>query len=434
MKRNENHCNSHQSKRPKLDSDLRKPSYTAESARLIPEWDDDLNGDLLEEVCIIAELSQVPREAGKPHIPVKTAESPLEAENRKLKEALKTREGEVGILRSQLKQNHNAKQNESLNHRKNLDKLEERHKANIESVKKQLERLQSEIEFKDLEVKGLVEKCKQLEVKSPGVNFVQPGFVAVEEKKNLFSLSQAISAKSKPNQKRHSVEAAVETNTVIVLKNKERKTKGEGERLALLLNPSFFRSREEPSLIPMYASNPSYRESLDHAKSDKYKWVGLPKYTPRLHLLQPILINLLQSEEFSSKLLSEVHNITLDIAKQLVELLKFLNKLPMSVEHDKALLSNMDPGRSWSLADILSDDLLHPVEKAVEARRMLGAICCIAKSSQAALKTLASLQLITLLHEIVVQIGKQLRPVEFSGVCLGILFFLQIILDRLGKF
>lgn len=390
MKRGDYFNNRQDSKRPRLDN-----AAMRDTPRLMEEWDDDLCGDLLEEVCVLAELTQTIA------VPV----DDTEVENRRLKEVLKTKEGEVGILRSQLKQQQSAKESDAINNLRAIDKLEEKHKTGVEGLKKKIEQLQGELQFKDLEVKTLVEKCKQLEVKSPGM-FVQP--------KKLSGSCEV-----------------VKTGRV---KKTGKTVKGDGERLREILDPSFARFCEEPSLIPMYESKPSYQSSLDLVKSDKYKWSGLPKFRSRYSLLLPIVTNLMQSHVFDFDALNEVCGVFQEVFKNLTDLLTFLGKLPISIEHDKALLENTDPGKVLDLRDMVKEGLVHPAEKGIEARRTLGVVCCIARSSHSGFATLASVENLAILGGVVGAVGRILRPVEFSGLCVGVCFFLQIFLEKSGKF
>ncbi|CAG4994284.1 unnamed protein product [Parnassius apollo] len=89
--------------------------------------------------------------------------SKLKSENGKLLEKYVTKEGEVSILRTQLKTSQMAADNARLEKIKVQEKVQMEWTDKLAAVNNQLQDLRTQLDFKNLEITSIKEKCKMLE-------------------------------------------------------------------------------------------------------------------------------------------------------------------------------------------------------------------------------------------------------------------------------
>lgn len=475
------------SKRPKLDFTLRTRSSTKESNdgkdfkespgsknyenksnRNFPsdsDWDDDFSGDMLEKVCLIADLSQaiVNNEPSTERVEYAKAQlfesntvnpivdSPEKVDSNeeveklkqqlgKLQEQLKTKEGEVHILRSQLKQNEDAKLAAALQNIKVVEEVQKKFSEKISTTEKELETTKTKLQFKNMEYKTLSERCRQLEYNISKNKLGGTSSSQIDGVKGLTSFSQCT---QKTNYKETNDNKIATTDNY-----KEEVIKfefptidcHEGIQLSEVLSPEFFESIEEPSVVPFYSygSKSNYHtSSLDQDKREKYKWSDLPKQKVWIKQLYKPVTSLFTCKSFCHKETKERIRKVFDSCKQILdhskEVLLFLEKLNFhNSEHDnsdQSLLENEDEVKVISIKRLLEGKKLVIDECSIESRRSLALIFALMSSSQVMTDLVKNdFNFLALLKVLAATIGNLRKPLRYTGVLAGITLIIQRLL------
>lgn len=430
-----------------------------------PDWDDDFSGDMLEKVCLIADLSQamvnsqtVTEITNKPKVQIfdgaklsseliitKGNEEleKLKAEFQDLLEKFKTKEGEVHILRSQLKQNEDMKQAAALQNIKVIDDIQKKCNEKLGLTEKELETCKTKLQFKDMEYKTLSERYRQLEYSISKSKLIESQASQADACKTTRGFSEVF------NQKFHNKEGESDCNSSTSLNKSNDNvpdfefdifTNHEGKSLEKCLCPEFFEFIEEPNVVHFYifGSGRNYRQSkLEYEKREKYRWSDLPK--PKLFLkdFHNSVSGLFVCESFSHKESKcEVEEILKSCEKILQhnkEILTFLEKLHLqnceNDDSDQSLLENEDKVEVLTIKTLLRGQKLTSEECGIEGRRTLALVSALMTTSQVAVDFVkAKLDFVEILKSIAGTIGSLRRPLRYTGILVGILFILRRLL------
>ncbi|KAL0272011.1 UNVERIFIED_CONTAM: hypothetical protein PYX00_005149 [Menopon gallinae] len=420
----------------------------------LPEWDDDeeFSSDMLEKVCMFADFSQamansqpsvkevdgIQKHALKRTISernVNERESDaldeltrLKVENKKLLENIKTKEGEVQILRSQLKQNQDAKQAEAFNNIKIMEEMQTSYREKIEAAQKEYDAAKTELQFKELELKSLSERCKQLEATTTKIKLVEPQSAQLDSKSSIT-----------PGKKLKDAEADFSnfTNEEPLTFNCPVQTVHEGQKFGRLLCPEYFTFAEEPSVISLYKFSKGcgfHVSSLDFDKREKYKWSGLPTQSVFVKDSYSLISELFLQENFTQKIARELMT---QLLKGSIGILKYQRDLLTFLEHlqeknsefddsDHSLLENEEEVFSITVKDLLDGKKINKEECGIESRRILAMLVSVVLSSRSSLKLLVeNIDFMYLLKDLVVSIGNLRKPIRYTGILAGITLLLN---------
>lgn len=422
------------------------PEKKVQNVAACSDWgDDDISGDVLEEVCRLTDLSQAmaanePIEEIRRPAPISTPVQEkkmniaeelerIKLENEKLSEKLKTKEGEVQILRSKLNQENESKMNDTLHSKKLVDDVQQKCNEKISAMVKELEAMKTKLEFKDLEVKSL--KCKQMETSASKIRLVEPEAMHVDFRK--MNSSQMI-----PVQK-HKEEIAVEES--VNFNFPDEYFPHEGKALADLICPEFFKFIEEPDIIPLYTSHNGsncHMSRLDFDKREKYKWSGLPKQNIFIKDTYNVVSNLFLCENFSEKkikiVIEQLLRTCVTILTYQKDVLIFLEEIQRSYSEnddiDISLLENEDEVYVIPIKKLLNGEKIKKEECAIEARRTLALILSMIQSSQSVLVTISqNFELLTIMKDLATSIGNLRRPLRYTGLLISIVLIIKEILN-----
>lgn len=429
------------------------------SSASLPDWDDDeeFSSDMLEKVCMFADFSQAmansqpsakevdvspkpyqkrtisERSANESKLDMSEELDKLRLENKKLSENIKTKEGEVQILRSQLKQTQDAKQAETLNNIRIMEEMQSSYREKIEATQKEYDAAKTELQFKELELKSLLERCKQLESTATKIRLIEPQSAQLESKSSSVHGKKSKHAEMDPGSSAKGKPLTFNFPVQII---------HEGQKLERLMCPEYFTSSEEQSVISLYKFSKGcgfHVSSLDFDKREKYKWSGLPKQSTFVKDTYNLISNLFLQENFRQKiareLLDDLLKISIDILKYQKDLLTFLEELQEKNsefdDSDYYLLENEEEVCSITVKALLDGGKINNEECGIESRRILAVLLSIVLSSQTGVELLVeNADFIRLLKDLVVSIGNLRKPIRYTGILAGITLLLHEILNH----
>ena len=431
-----------------------------------PDWDDEFCGEIFEKVCLVADLSQAMAncqpapeklEQSKVNLCSKSKRSPaskrinlksdeeeelekLKLEFLQLQEKYKTKEGEVHILRSQLKQNEEIKQAAAVNSIKAMEEIQKKYNEKITLTERELETFKTKLQFKDMEFKTLSDRFRQLEYtmtksKSNDVNASQ-----CETMKSCNTFSQMLNRNMEQAQDKKIDDYHPSLKSDINFLDLEYKifSPHEGKHLEECLCPEIFQFIEEPSVSHFYTFKSEinyYRSKLEFGKREKYKSFDLPKQKTFLKDLYDSISSLFIYESFNDKKAKRtIHQILNHIEKILEhvkEVVLFLKSVHVeNYEYlDEYLLENEREVKVLKIKELLQGKKLSAEECGIEGRRTLALVYALMITSQVAVDHVKNKpNFITILKTLAATIGTLRRPLSYTGVLVGISYILQRLL------
>ncbi|KAK6625483.1 hypothetical protein RUM43_005781 [Polyplax serrata] len=418
---------------------------------------------MLEKVCLIADLSQAmvnnettgeKVEKAKVQLFKGNNVSPglessnakeindlgkLQSELRELKDKFKTKEGEVHILRSQLKQHEDTKQAAALQNIKVIDDIHKKYNEKITLTEKELETLKTKLQFKDMEYKTLSERCRQLEycISKSKQNDTQAS--QAENAKNIGGFSQMQSQRCQTQIGPRNVGG--KSNEFFKSLEFEVSFRHEGKYLQKCLCPEIFEFVEEPSIMhlcsPRTPMSNQDKPKLKFDKREEYNWNDLPKQSNYLKDIYESLSSLFGEVTFNRRETRRKVEAILDTCEKILihnkEVLMFLDKLHLqSCEYDdsdQALLENEDEVNVLTIKSLLSSKKLSEDECGVEGRRILGLVFALMDTSQIVTDLIKKKpDFVETLKLSATAIGNLRRPLIYTGILCGMCFVLRKLL------
>ncbi|KPJ12128.1 hypothetical protein RR48_01706 [Papilio machaon] len=328
--------------------------------------------------------------------------SKLKSENGKLLEKCMTKEGEVSILRTHLKTSQTAADNARLEKIKVQERVQMEWTDKLAAANNQLQDLKTQLDFKNLEITSIKEKCKMLEsskVKLTQVNIPKHDISLSHRNSSMYGVRDSISstqlARVKTCCKNIQTESGTLTN-IIELNITYRKDE---KKLTRLLPLTVESTTDQYTLLEYNEKLQKPSDNLNNRCKVFSTFHRIPNNTPspRADVRCKVTLNdvykdltFIAADEGSDEVEQKILNIIRAAKIILQDIEVTLNTLELRMttafqkEIDEKYIDSSANFLIVSEEDLISGKLLYKEEQAITARRITSVLYHILEDSRAA--------------------------------------------------
>ncbi|KPJ01375.1 hypothetical protein RR46_03147 [Papilio xuthus] len=383
--------------------------------------------------------------------------SKLKSENGKLLEKCMTKEGEVSILRTHLKTSQAAADNARLEKIKVQERVQMEWTDKLAVANNQLQDLKTQLDFKNLEITSIKEKCKMLEsskVRLTQVNIPKHD-ISLSHRNSMYGMRDSLSSTQMARVKTSCKNVQTECGTLPNIIQLNIAYRQDQKKLTQLLPLTVESSTEQYSLLEFNEKLQKPSDNLNNRCKVFSSFHRIPNTPcPRADVRCKVTLN-----DVYKDLASIAADGSDDVEQKILNIIKAAKIILQDVEHTLNTLElrmttafqkeidekYIDASANYlvvSEEDLISGKSLYKEEQAVTARRITSVLYHVLEDSRAAglfiredidVSIHEGTPLLEMIQRICILLDKTSCAVLFSGFLQAVIQFLYRILIQSNK-